>query len=299
MLNLFYIAFFYFILQHPNPKMNNIDFYNETITSIDYKNTLNITTLEGKYHIFNIENKRTTFHINTPLLATISHNTNHIASSEKGDLIFMDINTKEFDYIKTPCGSIENIHIYCSKIVCGGYNKHISLFNNENSIKTDYKVYHTALKDHTLLCGGEQMIWAYDLRNYEKILYIENMNNNIRSVALIDNYNFIIGSCDGKIKIDAIMNKQEEKLLFIGHKIEKNGKKYYYPVEKLLCEDGRIYSCGDERIIEWDLYNKKKKSVIYNGSGKITNMVFADNSIYFVECSKDNNTDYRVKSVDI
>lgn len=255
----------------------------ETITSINFANSLNITTLEGNFHYRTQNNENSFFTVNSPLLSSIYHNKIHVLSNVRGDLIFADLCTNKFKVIQTDCGGIENLHIYNSSIICGGWNRHISLFNNQTSITTEHKIYHSDLKDHVFACTGEKTIWAYDLRNHEKPFYKENTNNIITCASLIDKDTYIIGSGDGKIKIDGLSNNETPRILFVGHKKEIEGKNHFYSVEKLLTINGRVFSCGDSRIIEWDLVNKKKRKIIYSGTGKVTQMCAVDDGIYFVE----------------
>lgn len=274
--------------------MKDIKIVNETITSLNFTHAPIFTTLEGYFHYSTNKNIKTSLSINSPLLCSLYHNQIHILSNSSGDLIYLDLHTNTYNIVSTNCGGIENIRLYNSTVVCGGWNKCISLFDNKSTIKTKNKIFHTDLMAHNFICAGEKMLWGYDLRNYEKPLFEENMNNNITSLKLVDNETYVIGSGDGKIKVNSIKGNPNQGLIFVGHKKEIDGKNYYFRIDDLISYEGRVFSCGDSRIIEWDLENKKKKQVLYNSCNKISDMCIGNEEIYFVE---NNLSESSIKSI--
>lgn len=233
-----------------------------------------------------------------PILDTILHNDNIIASSSVGNLY---VNDKK---ITTNCGGIEKIHVYNNYLLFGGWNNKICIYDKDNivEINCNHKINYSCLRNNILGVADAANITFYDMRKYEKVLYekcVKDLScisfledNNKNSIQDIDgqgqklpsnDFAYVYGTHSGKIRIS---NQQNESFTFNAHTKVSDNTKYLYKINDILTAS-RFISCGnDGKIYSWNLAKRKKLSCLYSGQ-KVIKITEYAKTLYFIDKTND------------
>ena len=128
------------------------------------------------------------------------------------------------------------------------------------SNKQDDKIHNICQTSNYLLINvGLNRVKIFDKRNLKESIDIFTMNFNINSLNSYRETNFILGSLEGKISVEAI--NRGNSFGFKCHRVEKEEEITAYPINSIVAHPNKeIFASGgsDRLLYLWD-YDKKKK----------------------------------------